>query len=161
MSPTAAEALARESTIAGLLKTTCSELTGQLEADACNLSRVIGQLLVDLVEFSPSGKKIQLGRSYLVPDFPMTQEVIESLEPRTVWLMDPNADPDEAALLRELDFDSLLMLPLVLNGRCWGLLELYRSGPRSFRDIDVEQGSAIVAQAAERIEELQRRAAAA
>lgn len=158
---TAADALERETTIAGLLRATCVQLTDELDADGCNLSRVIGQLLVDLVAHSRDGRRIQLGRSYLVPDYPVTQEVIESLEPRTVWLLDPQVDPGEATLLRELDFDSLLMLPLVLDGRCWGLVELYRTGPRSFRDVDVEAGTALVAHAAGRIDELQRRAAAA
>jgi GAF domain-containing protein len=161
MTPTVAEALARESTVSSLLKSLCRELCSALDADACNLSRVIGQLLIDLAEFSRDGRRIQLGRSYLVPDFPVTQAVIESLEHKTVWLMDPHVDPGEAALLRELDFDYLLMVPLVLEGRCWGLVELYRTGTNAFEPADAEAATAIVERAAELIETLQRRAAAA
>jgi GAF domain-containing protein len=157
----AAEALQRETTIAGVLKTTCVQLTTVLEAEACNLSRVIGQLLVDLVEYSRDGRRIQLGRAYLLPDYPVTQEVIDSGEPRTVWLFDPGVDPGEAALLREMDFDALLMLPLQLDGRCWGLLEVYRMGTRVFSPEDVALGVEIAAYAGEAIENLQRRAAAA
>jgi GAF domain-containing protein len=122
---------------------------------------VIGQLLVDLVEYSKDGRTIQLGRSYLLPDYPVTQQVIEEAAPRTVSLIDPEVDPNEAALLRELDFDALLMLPLELAGRCWGLLEVYRSGERPFRDDDVRVGASIAAHAGAVLEDLQRRAAAA
>ena len=157
----AAEALARETTVAGVLKTTCVQLTSMLDADACNLSRVIGQLLVDLVEYSRDGRRVQLGRGYLLPDYPVTQEVVDRGEPRTVWLFDPLVDPGEAALLRELDFDALLMLPLQLNGRCWGLLEVYRTGSRTFTPEDVAIGVELAARAGEAIEAVQRRAAAA
>ena len=161
MATSAADALARETTIAGVLRTTCVQLTEVLDADACNLSRVIGQLLVDLVEYAKDGRTIQLGRSYLLPDFPVTQQVIEEGAPRTVWLLDPGVDPNEATLLRELDFDALLMLPLQLAGRCWGLLEVYRTGERPFADDDVRRGVELAAEAGVVLEDLQRRAAAA
>ncbi len=161
MATSAADALARETTIAGVLRTTCVQLTDALEADACNLSRVIGQLLVDLVEYSKDGRTIQLGRSYLLPDYPVTQQVIEEAAPRTVSLFDPSVDPNEAALLRELDFDALLMLPLQLAGRCWGLLEVYRAGERPFGEDDVRLGIELAAEAGTILEDLQRRAAAA
>ena len=156
----AAEALEREQTIAGVLRTTCVELAAVLEAEGVNLSRVIGQLLVDLVDHSVDGRRIQLGRSYLLPDYPLTHEVIERGEPRTAWLLDPDVDPKEAALLRELDFDALLMLPLHVDGRCWGLVEVYRTGTRRFADEDVASGVEVVETAGRVIERLQRRAAA-
>jgi GAF domain-containing protein len=161
MATSAGEVLSRETTIAGVLRTTCVQLTDVLDADACNLSRVIGQLLVDLVEYSKDGRTIQLGRSYLLPDYPVTQQVIEEAAARTVWLLDPGADPNEAALLRELDFDALLMLPLQLAGRCWGLLEVYRRGERPFTADDVRAGAQLAAEAGTILEDLQRRAAAA
>ena len=161
MASSAAGALARETTIAGVLKATCVQLTDVLRAEACNLSRVIGQLLVDLVEHSNDGRTIQLGRSYLLPDYPVTQQVIDEATPRAVWLLDPSVDPNEAALLRELDFDALLMLPLELAGRCWGLLEVYRSGERPFTPDDVRVGVELAAEAGAILEDLQRRAAAA
>lgn len=156
----AADALLRETTIAGVLRTTCTRLTKLLDAEACNLSRVIGQLLVDLVEHSVDGKPVQLGRSYLLPDFPLTQEVIDERSPRALHLLDPGVDESEAALLREMGFDALLMLPLELDGRCWGLLEVYRRGDRRFSDDDVRAGAELAAAAAEALEDLQRHAAA-
>jgi len=159
MTFSAAEVLARETTVSGVLRTTCVALTDELDADACNLSRVIGELLVDLVAHSSDGRRIMLGRSYLLPDYPVTQEAIETVESRSVWLLDPDVDPGEAALLRELDFDALLMLPFTLDGRVWGLVEIYRSGA-SFGPDDVTAGQEILTHAATAIERLQRRIAA-
>jgi GAF domain-containing protein len=112
-------------------------LTNDLEAHACNLSRLVGQLLVDLCEHSFDGRKIQLGRGYLLPDFPLTQEVIERREPRIASLFDADVDESEAELLRDLRFDSLLMVPLVVDDASWGLFEVYREGPKLFTREDV------------------------
>ena len=87
--------------------------------------------------------------------------MIEEAAPRTVWLLDPGVDPNEAALLRELDFDALLMLPLQLAGRCWGLLEVYRTGESPFGEDDIRVGVQLAADAGTILEDLQRRAAAA
>jgi GAF domain-containing protein len=120
---------------------------------------VIGELLVDLLEYTRDGRKIQLGRGYLLSDYPLTREVLELGEPRTVSVHDPTADASETALLRELGFDSLLMLPLNLGGRCWGLVEVYREGPRTFDARDVETACAFVEAAGGRLDGVQRIAA--
>jgi GAF domain-containing protein len=70
-------------------------------------------------------------------------------------------DRYDAALLRELDFAALLMLPLHLEGRCWGLLEVYRAGTSEFEDHHVTLAAEIAADAGAVLEDLQRRAAAA
>ena len=98
----ALEALRRQQTVRGLLETACRELTEGLDASACMISRVVGDLLVSLVEFSRSDRAPGIGHEYLIPDYPLTQEVITSGEPRAVSLKDEAPDEDEAALLREL-----------------------------------------------------------
>jgi hypothetical protein len=47
-----------------------------------------------------------------------------------VSLLDPDADPREASLLKELKLDSLLMLRLMRPGGGWGLAEIYVNGRR-------------------------------
>jgi GAF domain-containing protein len=160
MALSAAEALEREATVPGVLKTACVLLTNELEAHASNLSRVVGQLLVDLCEYSRDGRRIQLGRGYLLPDFPLTQEVIERREPRIVSLFDPDVDQSEAALLRDMHFDSLVMLPLVLEGTSWGLFEVYRAGTDVFTLEDVARATAIIECTSTVLEAHQRRSAA-
>ena len=151
-----AEALARETSVPGLLRATCTELVEVLDAHACAISRLIGEVLVELVEYAPSRKSLHLGHGYLVPDYPLTQEVIEQGEPRLVSLLDDDPDPSEAVLLRELGFDSLLMLPLRSMGECWGLVEVYLGHGRSFRDEDARVAERVAARAGELIEQLQR-----
>ena len=161
MALSAAETLERETTVPAVLKTSCVLLTKDLEAHACNLSRVVGQLLVDLCEHSFDGRRIQLGRGYLLPDFPLTQEVIERREPRIVSLFDADVDESEAELLRDLRFDSLLMLPLVVDDADWGLFEVYREGTDVFTAEHVERATAIVETTSTVLEAHHRRASAA
>jgi transcriptional regulator with GAF, ATPase, and Fis domain len=161
MALSAAETLEREATVPAVLKTSCVLLTKDLEAHACNLSRVVGQLLVDLCEYSSDGRRIQLGRGYLLPDFPLTQEVIERREPRIVSLADEDVDESEAALLRDMRFDSLLMLPLVVDDTSWGLFEVYREGTHVFTAEDVARATAIVESTSTVLEAHHRRASAA
>ena len=86
---------------------------------------MIGDLLVGLDEHTTSGRPLAHGHEYLISDFPLTREVVESGEPRWVSRLDPDADEHEAALLSKLGFESLLMVCLPSSGSCWGLVELY------------------------------------
>jgi GAF domain-containing protein len=155
----AAQALARETSVPGLVQATCRAVVELLDASACTLSRVIGDLLVDLVEYPRRG--VAHGHGYLIADYPLTQEVLEQKEPRTVSLLDDDPEPNEARLLEEFGFASLLMLPLQIEGHCWGLVEVYAGGSRRFVDADAALAERVVAHAGELLEELERGAAAA
>lgn len=115
-----------------LLRATAAELVELLRADACLVSRVVGELLVEIAAFSRSDRLPLLGQGFLIPDFPLTQEVVERCEPRFVSLHDATADPAETALLQRLGYTSLAMLPLLVAGQCWALVEVYRSGSDAF-----------------------------
>ena len=65
-------------------------------------------------------------------DFPLTAEVLRSGEPRAVSFVDGDVDPAEAFILRELGMNALLMLPIRVGGRAWGLIELYEMRLRRF-----------------------------
>ena len=65
------------------------------------------------------------GTEYLISDFPLTREVVDSGEPRWVSRLDSDAEENESALLRKLGFESLLMVCLPTSNACWGLVELY------------------------------------
>jgi GAF domain-containing protein len=130
-----------------LLSATAAELVERLDANACAISRVIGDVLILVAESAPEGSTLQLGQGYLVPDYPRTQEVLATRAPYTLTLDDDVVDPAEAAVLRELGFTSLLMLPLDLGSNRWGLVEVYRSAPRPFSGDDIRLAAAIVAEA--------------
>ena len=86
-----------------LLAATADELVAALQADACAVSRVIGDVLILVTERAPDGTTLQMGQGYLVPDYPLTQEVLSSGRPRALTRTDDDVDPAEATVLRELD----------------------------------------------------------
>ena len=87
-------------------------------------------------------------RPYLVADFPATAEVLHSQQPTVVLASDPRADPAEIALLHELGWRSLLMLPLVTHDTVVGLVEIFDAEERHFSDEDILLAQALTSQAA-------------
>jgi GAF domain-containing protein len=146
--------LGGETTIRGLLATTCRELVEQLDATACAVSRVIGDLLVGLAEHTTSGRPLEHGHEYLISDYPLTRDVVESGEPRRVSRLDPDADATEAALLEKLGFQSLLMVCLPSGGECWGLVEVY-AGEGGFDDGQADFARRLARVAGERLKQLE------
>lgn len=114
------------------------ELSNALGADGCVVSRALGDVLVQVAEHVEGTGTLQLGMGYLISDYPETQAVLETREPRVVTLSDPDADPAEAALLHELRFGSLVMLALVTRAEVWGLVEVYRKSEDGFTASEVE-----------------------
>jgi GAF domain len=135
--------LANEQSVPALLAATAQLLVDRLEAGACTISRAIGDLLVDLVDHSPTGP-IQAAHSYLISDFPLTQKVLESGTAERVWVGDSAADPREAALMRRLGFDSLLMMRIDSAGTPWGLVEVYDNREDGFKVDDLGEAQRIV-----------------
>jgi GAF domain-containing protein len=121
----ATAALEQERTVRGLLETACRELVEMLEAEACAISRVVGDLLIGLAEFSHGNNPLALGHEYLISDFPLTFDVVQRGEARFVSRLEERPDPNEAELLEKLGFQSLLMVCLPAAGACWGLVEVY------------------------------------
>lgn len=114
------------------LSAMADELVAELDADACAISRVIGDVIILVAERVPGDGTLQQGQGYLVSDFPQTQRVVETGMPYTVTLDDPDVDASEASLLRELGFGALAMLRLELGAETWGLVEVYRRDTRPF-----------------------------
>jgi GAF domain-containing protein len=131
-----------------LLTTTARELVTALGADACGISRMVGDMLILVAEAAPGGRTLQLGQGYLVPDYPETQIVLTNRCARSLTLSDPDVDVGEASVLRDLGFASLLMLPLELGGELWGLVEVYRTEPRPFGGDDQRVAAELLARLA-------------
>jgi GAF domain len=151
----AAAALERETTVRGLLVATCRELVVMLDASACAISRVVGDLLIGLEEFARSGSPLGHGHEFLISDYPLTREVVEVGEARSMSLEDQDADAREAALLEKLGFESLLMMCLPAGGSVWGLIEVYGNGSR-FDDTQVAVAERVAVRAGELLAELER-----
>jgi GAF domain-containing protein len=134
-----AEALNRR--LLDVLNMLSVELVEAIDADACAISRTIGDVLIMVAEHVPPGRTLLHGQGYLVSDYPQTAEVLQTLEPRALTLDDDGVDEAEASVLREQGFASLLMVPLLVNGGTWGLAEIYRLDPRPFTSEEIEEAT--------------------
>jgi GAF domain-containing protein len=151
------ERLRAETTVPGLLGVTARAYVGLLDAAACTISRVIGDLLVDLLQHQHVGQPTRLGHGYLISDYPLTRAVIEEREARTVFQGDADADPNEVKLLQELGFDSLLMVAIDGHEGAWGLIEVYGEKGRRFDDGDMRLAQDVAGQVGDALKELERR----
>src|SRR6266536_6707294 len=121
-----------------------------MDGDACAISRVVGDVLIQVAEHARDGRTLVLGHGYLISDFPLTEEALRNGEPHCVSVLDPDPDPREATLLGELSLDSLLMLPLMGPAGGWGLAEIYVNG-RPFGADDVARARPLAAAFGERL----------
>jgi hypothetical protein len=126
------------------LHSLCARLVDELAADACVVSRALGDVLIQVAEHVRDGGTLLLGQGHLASDYPLTVEVLERHRPRTVSTSDPDADSAEVGLLRVLGYDALLMLPLLADGERWGLVEVYARG-RAFGEADAAAAERLVA----------------
>jgi GAF domain-containing protein len=126
------------------LSNMADELIARLDADACAISRVIGDVLILVSERIPGGGTLQMGQGYLVPDFPQTAEVLRTGTPRSLTLDDADVDAAEAMVLRAHGFGALAMFTLELNGGKWGLVEVYRRERRAFTEADLRLASELI-----------------
>jgi GAF domain-containing protein len=138
-----------------LMRTAARVAADELDGDGCAISRILGDVLVELAEFAGTRKTLYLGHGYLISDYPLTRQVIELREARTVYRPDPDADPAEVALLHELGFTSLLMVPICAGEVVWGLAEIYREGVHRFVNTDAERASRLFGIVGDRVAELE------
>jgi hypothetical protein len=119
------------------LRAIARDLVSELDADACVISRALGDVLLMVAEHTADGSRLDYGQGFLVSDYPATQRVLRTAEPAALTLDDSDVDEAEARLLRELGFATLLMLRFDLRGEPWGLVEVYRHEVRAFAGTDV------------------------
>ena len=146
----AVEALQKETTLPGLLHAATREFVEVVDGIACAISRVVGDVLIQVAEHSRDGRTLVLGHGYLISDFPLTDAALREGRPQLVSLLDPDPDPREGVLLGELELDSLLMIPLPGPTGPWGLAEIYVNG-RRFDEDDVARAEPVAATFGERL----------
>jgi transcriptional regulator with GAF, ATPase, and Fis domain len=108
------------------------DLLATAAAEACVVSRALGDVLIVLTQATADGQTLDFGQGFLVSDYPATARVLRDRAPISLTLDDEQVDAAEAALLHDLGYAALLMLPLDLMGEPWGLVEVYRRAPRHF-----------------------------
>jgi hypothetical protein len=150
----AAAVLEVEQTADGVCGRLCKALVFVVGATACMASRLTGELVVDAASHSLRDVSLGAKAAYRLSDFPLTSAVLESGDPLAISFLDEDVDPAEAFLLRELEMNALLMIPLHVRGAPWGLVELYEMRLRRFTADDVALARFLTKQAERRLEEL-------
>lgn len=136
----------------GVLGKLCKSLVFVVGATACASSVVDGEYLVDVSRHAL--RDVVLGReaAYRIADFPLTAETLRTGRPLAVSFADGDVEPAEAFILRELNMNALLMVPLRVHDTSWGLVELYEMRLRRFSEDDVAVARFLVGQAERRLE---------
>jgi transcriptional regulator with GAF, ATPase, and Fis domain len=155
----AIDRLRAETSVPSLVGAAARTFVEVLGAPACTISRVIGDLLVDLVQHQKSGEARRLGHGYLISDYPLTRAVIEERRPYTVSRDEPGADPSEVRLLNELGYDSLLMVAIEAEDGAWGLIEVYGEEARRFEDDELRSAQRLADEVGRLLRQLERPAA--
>ena len=150
----AVTAICAEGSVDAVIERLSKSLTFVTGATGSLISRVDGSRLVDLVCHALRDVDLDATSAYLIDDFPVTKEVLDSGEPRSISFLDENLDRAEAFVLRELEMNCALLLAIVVDGTTWGLAEVYDKRLRRFTRDDESVSAFLVAQAARRIEAL-------
>jgi diguanylate cyclase (GGDEF)-like protein len=142
-----------------VLQAIVNHMVHGLGIDGCTVSRwdKDRDCVVTLLDYSPSQEYPidSPGKSYELADYPITREVLESRQPRFLYLEDPSIDPSERALMEMYGNRALLILPLVVGRerQVFGLVELFRRDDSiPFNQNDLELAQSFAAQAAVAIE---------
>jgi len=102
-----------------------------------------------LAEYDHAGQRLPDASPYRLRDFPLTKRVLTEQTAAVVNVDDPQADPAEVAELRREGDRSLLMVPLIVQGRSIGLLEVVdQKRSRQFSRQELRLAGAIAGQAA-------------
>ena len=119
-----------------MLRVASRELTLMLSAEACLVSRLEDGLLREVADYSVSNRQVARGLSYYLADYPTTAAVLESNVPCAISADDAGADPAELFVLREMEMNAVLLVPIVVETRPWGLIEIYDVRARAFSGLE-------------------------
>jgi putative nucleotidyltransferase with HDIG domain len=125
-------AIAAEPVSQRMLRVASKELTLLLKAEAALVSKLEEGLLREIADYARSEQQVARGLSYYLADYPATEAVLEAGVPWGISSSDPGADPAEVFVLREMNMQSVLLVPLVVREEPWGLIEIYDLQPRDF-----------------------------
>ncbi len=144
-------ALAVKLDLTELLLEIAMRMTSLLDCHFCAVSEYDPdtEAVRALAEYDHAGQRLPDASPYLLSDFPLTQRVLSTQTTVVVNVDDPRADPAEVAELRREGDRSLLMVPLVVQGRSLGLVEVVdQKRSREYTRQQLRLAGAIAGQAA-------------
>jgi excisionase family DNA binding protein len=109
-----------------LLAEIARRMTGILDCHFCAVSEYDEQsaTMRVLADFDRHGHRLADWQPYSLDEFPFTKRLMGEQELAVINIGDPRADPTETAIMRRFGDKSLLLVPLVYQGRSVGLLEV-------------------------------------
>jgi excisionase family DNA binding protein len=134
-----------------LLQEIAMRMTSLLDCHFCAISEYdpSTEAVRTLAEYDDAGRRLPDASPYRLRDFPLTGRVLHEQITVVVNVDDPHADPAEVAELRREGDLSLLMVPLVVQGRSLGLLEVVdQKRARQYSRQELRLAEAIGGQAA-------------
>jgi excisionase family DNA binding protein len=146
-----ATALAVKLDLTELLLEIAMRMTSLLDCHFCAISEydLETDAVLTLAEYDHVGQRLPDASPYRLRDFPLTRRVLGEQVTAVVNVDDPHADPAEVAELRREGDRSLLMVPLVVQGRSLGLLEVVdQKRSRQYTRQELRLAEAIAGQAA-------------
>jgi excisionase family DNA binding protein len=146
-----ATALAVKLDLTELLLEIAMRMTSLLDCHFCAISDydVEADAVRTLAEYDHAGRRLPDASPYRLRDFPLTRRVLSEQITAVVNVDDPHADRAEVAELRREGDRSLLMLPLVVQGRSLGLVEVVdQKRSRVYSRQELRLAGAIAEQAA-------------
>jgi EAL domain-containing protein (putative c-di-GMP-specific phosphodiesterase class I) len=141
-----------EATTYGELREAVEAIRAELGADEVLISIIDGDELVVVGRVGPDREE----ERFRIADFPATERLLREQHSVQVHVTDPEADPAEVELLRELGYRSLLMLPVSCAGRAIGLFEAYSAGGRPFSRWEIGRARIIALQLGATLERMSR-----
>ena len=129
-------AIAAEKVSQRMLRIASRHLTTLLNAKACLISQVENGLLREVADYARATRQVARGLSYYLTDYPTTASVLMSGKLCSISSNDSRADPAELFVLREMDMQAVLLVPIVVEGSGWGLIEIYDTRPRVFSGLE-------------------------
>lgn len=123
-----ARAVGRRVPLAELLEAATESALSAVDLASVSVSRLergTGSIrtLLNAGRLGPDEERWPAEETYEIRDFPQLRLVVEDRHPWAASLEDPEADPHEVALLRQLGKGSAVAAPIVVDGVMWG--ELY------------------------------------
>ena len=122
--------------IDGLLRAVARRLFEVLGVADCDIFTLRGDQLFSAVSFDRDGfDEASTGHTLRVDEYASTQQVIETEQPVVVSAEEvAGLSGTERAVYEEYGFAASASIPMVVEGRVHGIIEVYDDRPRDFRD---------------------------
>ena len=137
-----------------VLERAAQHLVEVLQVTNCTISLLDPQeeALVVEADYTPPERQSEdpsppeVGRLYLLADYPATRRLLQEGGFLVVRADDPTADPAEKAWMQAFGYRTCLMLPLWIRGRPVGLIEASDVRLRTFTDEEIQLARALADQ---------------